>query len=162
MTRSSAAKEIAARPGPDLSVSGTIGSVLTFIPGVTAGIMGFIIFGTTAQFRRIYAQTLRRVFCCGARKNKKTPDDLETARADGGAHGFGRGLSGRKPTYHCRIESNGAKLEMGASGRIGPVVEDKEHKDQVIARAQEVIEQRAATKVEQPWKTLGIDPLYER
>jgi len=161
MTRSTAAAEIATRLGPDLTVSGTIGSVLAFIPGVTAGIVGFIIFGTTAHFRRIYAETLRRAFCCGARRrNQNNTDDLERARADGGINGFGRGLSGRKPTYHCRVESNGAKLdEMGPSGRIGPVGEDKER---VLARAQEVIEQRAAAKLEQPWRTLGIEPIYER
>jgi len=158
MTRSTAAEEIAAKPGPDLTVSGTIGSVLAFIPGVTAGIMGFIIFGTTSHFRRIYAQTLRRWICCGDRKNKNNTEDVERSQA-GGLNGAGIGLSGRRPTYHCRVESLGANLQMGPSGRIGPVVEDK---DQVIARAQEVLDQKATAKVQQPWRTLGIEPLYER
>jgi len=193
MTRSAYSKEVAAKPGPDLSVSGTIGSVLAFIPGVSAGIMGFIIFGTTSQFRRVYAQSLRRLCCCccccGARGKKHqqhngAADDVErrqTIGSGGGGGVIGRSLSGRRyPTYHCRVESGGARLEMAASGRIqlaaaaaaaanketdvvgGPANQSQEDKDLVIARAQEVLTRKSSARLAQPWRTLGIDRQAER
>jgi hypothetical protein len=50
------------------------------------------------------------------------------------------------------------KLEMGESGGIVPA----EDKNIVIARAQEVLQQRSTAKLEQPWRTLGIDRQVER
>jgi hypothetical protein len=181
MTRSAYSKEVAAKPGPDLSVSGAVGSVLAFIPGVTAGIMGFIIFGTTSQFRRVYAQSLRKIFCCccggAARKSKNdTTDDVERRQTigSGSSNALNGRLSGRYQTYHCRVESNGTKLEMGESGRIVavreeevdvvpvPVVKSQEDKDLAVARAQEVLARRSSVRLAQPWRTLGIDRQVER
>jgi hypothetical protein len=180
MTRSAYSKEVAAKPGPDLSVSGAVGSVLAFIPGVTAGIMGFIIFGTTSQFRRVYAQSLRKIFCCcgggAARKSKNdTTDDVERRQTigSGSSNALNGRFSGRYQTYHCRVESNGTKLEMGESGRIVAVreeevvpvpvvVKSQEDKDLVIARAQEVLARRSSVRLAQPWRTLGIDRQVER
>jgi hypothetical protein len=191
MTRSAYSKEVAAKPGPDLSISGTIGSVLAFIPGVAAGIMGFIIFGTTAQFRQIYAQSLRKICCCccaGRNKDHQdgAADDVERQQTGGiNGIGLGRSLSGRyHPTYHCRVESDGARLEMAASGRIVAVKEEavpvkgagkikeeevappartaRQSEDLVIARAQKVLQQKSAARLQQPWRTLGIDRQAER
>jgi hypothetical protein len=197
MTRSAYSKEVASKPGPDLSISGAIGSVLGFIPGVAAGIMGFIIFGTTSQFRRVYIQTLRRIFCCccaGRKKNSQNggADDVERRQTIGG--GFsgvgGSDLTGRGgPTYHCRVVSDGTRLEMAASGRIvavgkdedvvrvkeaevrakeveapkaKPIAKAKEDEHLVIARAQKVLQQKSAARLQQPWRTLGIDRQAER
>jgi len=120
--------------------------------------MGFIIFGTTAQFRKVYAQNVRKICCCGGRKTKNSTEDVERVQIGRGGNGFSGRLSGRFPTYHCRVESNGMKLEMGESGRIVPA----EDKNLVIARAQEVLQQRSTAKLEQPWRTLGIDRQVER
>jgi hypothetical protein len=183
MTRSAYSAEVASKPGPDLSVSGAIGSVLAFIPGVTAGIMGFIIFGTTSQFRHVYTQSLRKIFCCccgggaGGRKSQNAPtDDVERRQTIGSGGGSSNALngrlSGRYQTYHCRVESNGPKLAMGESGRIVavkeeevvpvPVVQSQEDKDLAIARAQEVLERKSSVRLAQPWRTLGIDRQAER
>jgi len=210
MTRSAYSKEVASKPGPDLSISGAIGSVLGFIPGVAAGIMGFIIFGTTSQFRRVYTQTLRRIFCCccASRKNRNHQnggtDDVERRQTIGGGFSGGSGgmnLSGRPggPTYHCRVVSEGTRLEMAASGRIVAVSNSKEEQQVhvkhvkakeeqqvhikevevpqkakpvakaredeqhlVIARAQKVLQQKSAARLQQPWRTLGIDRQAER
>ena len=208
MTRSAYSKQVAAKPGPDLSVSGAIGSVLGFIPGVAAGIMGFIIFGTTSQFRRVYTQTLRRIFCCCCAGRKKHQnggaDDVERRQTIGGSGGGGGGgmnLTGRGgPTYHCRVVSEGTRLEMAATGRIVAVSSSREDEDKhvkkhvrvkeeevvpgpsppppppppvtkaraaesedlVIARAQKVLQQKSAARLQQPWRTLGIDRQAER
>jgi hypothetical protein len=201
MTRSAYSKAVAAKPGPDLSVSGAIGSVLGFIPGVAAGIMGFIIFGTTSQFRRVYTQTLRRIFCCCSAGRKKHrnggTDDVERRQTIGGSGGGGLNLTGRGgPTYHCRVVSEGTRLEMAATGRIGAVSSSKKEEEVVnvkptkhikvkeeevipstpppvakaredeqhlvIARAQKVLQQKSAARLQQPWRTLGIDRQAER
>ena len=97
--------------------------------------MGFIIFGTTSQFRRIYAQTIRKVCCCCcASRTKKNHqahggvEDVERRQTIGSGGGgsiqrhdvdVDGSLTGRRyPTYHCRVESDGARLEVAASGRI--------------------------------------------
>jgi hypothetical protein len=46
----------------DLSSTSAIISVVTFIPGVTLGLVIFIIFGTTGPFRRDYARCFSTLF----------------------------------------------------------------------------------------------------
>jgi hypothetical protein len=146
-------------PGPDFSPSSTIDSVLTFIPGVLLGFIGFLVFGTTCYFRKIYAESIRHYcYCCGCvggaeRRKKRDGSSLSPSFADrdveGGrswqAMGNGRG---RVPTYHCRIESVApgdvelSNFGQGMGSKKGPMVR--------------TVEDPARAK--QPWKTLGIDP----
>jgi len=157
-------------PGPDFSRSSTINSVITFIPGVLIGFIGFLVFGTTSFFRKIYMDSLRRYCCCcaGAKWQKHwrgrrhrqqnscsskasfalgKDKDLEDGRS-WQAMGNGRG---RMPTYHCRVESTAlGAVELtkfpekaGAAGnKKGPVARTVE----------------SPVKAKQPWKTLGIEP----
>jgi hypothetical protein len=132
--------------GPDFTDAGTISSVLIFIPGVMLGFVGFLVFGTTSHFRKIYVDSLRD--CCGRRKNKAPPfDDERDDPRSWKALGSG---GGRMPTYHCRVESGGlAQVEMT---RLGRCVE----KGSGVVRSTEA--QKPSKKPQQqPWKTLGID-----
>jgi hypothetical protein len=43
---------IAASGGPDFSVSNTISDIVLFIPGVTASLVAFLVFGTTKSWRQ--------------------------------------------------------------------------------------------------------------
>ena len=151
-------------PGPDFSNSATIYSVLTFIPGILVGFIGFLVFGTTSTFRQIYAVRIRDYVCCcgcvsgggagwsrrGRRGNNHASSsssssfrEIEDGRS-WQAMGNGRG---RVATYHCRIES--AALGEVELTKFGRVVGKKGS----VARAVE-----APANVQQPWKTLGIDP----
>jgi hypothetical protein len=155
-------------PGPDFSRSSTINSVITFIPGVLIGFIGFLVFGTTSFFRKIYIDTLKHYCsccCAGAKWQKRWQKhkhqnssssskasfalgkDLEDGRS-WQAMGNGRG---RMPTYHCRVESTalgaveltGLPAKAGAVGnKKGPMVRTVE----------------SPVKAKQPWKTLGVDP----
>jgi hypothetical protein len=161
-------------PGPDFSNASTINSILTFIPGVLLGFIGFLVFGTTAFFREIYAASIRR-FCCGAcwqnrwlrrrRGDRNVASfsssfigdrDVEDGRS-WQALGNGRG---RVPTYHCQVESGAVgEVELttinggGSFGRFG--------KKETVVRTTEVSLSSPA-KAKQPWKTLGIDPAEGR
>jgi UPF0716 family protein affecting phage T7 exclusion len=132
--------------GPDFSNAATIGSVLTFIPGVMVGFIGFLVFGTTSFFRKIYTESLRE--CCGRRKNKaQLFDDERDDPRSWKALGSG---GGRVPTYHCRVESGVvAQVELT---RLERCVE----KGGGMVRSTEA--QKLPKKAQQqPWKTLGID-----
>lgn len=52
----------------DLSAGGAIISLVMFIPGVTLGLLIFIVFGTTGPFRRDYARWANSIFCCATRR----------------------------------------------------------------------------------------------
>lgn len=146
-------------PGPDFSNSSTIDSVLTFIPGVLLGFIGFLVFGTTCCFREIYADSIRHYCCCsgcvgGAGRRRKrnaassssfADRDIEDGRS-WQAMGNGRG---RMPTYHCRVESI-ALGEVELSNVAGRVVAVK--KGPMVRTVEE------PARAKQPWKTLGIDP----
>lgn len=141
-TRYSACKRLAAMEGPDFTNASTIGSVLTFIPGVLVGFVGFLVFGTTSFFRKIYAESLRD--CCGRRKAGigAFEREMEDARS-WSAMGNGRG---RQATYHCRVQSvgNGMEGKRGGRGFEAKTFEAQKSPQQ-------------CEKLAQPWKTLGID-----
>lgn len=131
--------------GPDFTTASTVGSILTFIPGVTVGFVGFLVFGTTSFFRKIYAESMRD--CCGRRKhNTRARDeemqDVRTWKAMGSAKG--------RPTYHCRVESLGGLGEVELTG-----LSQGGGKRSGVVRTLEA--QKSPSKPKQPWKTLGID-----
>lgn len=55
------AHQLAQQGHPDFTVSSTISEILEFIPGVTAGLLAFLIFGTTAHSRKKYAEAFKAV-----------------------------------------------------------------------------------------------------
>ena len=151
-------------PGPDFSTSSTISSVLTFIPGVLLGFIGFLVFGTTCYFRKIYADSIRHYCCyccCGIiggagrwqKRNASSSSsfahgDIEDARS-WQAMGNGRG---RMATYHCRIESV-APGEMELTG-----FRQQQHGVAGTKKGPVVRAVEAPAQAKQPWKTLGVDP----
>lgn len=54
-TRYSSSRALAHADGPDLLVDGTIMAILGFLRGVTTSLLAFCLFGTTASFRKRYA-----------------------------------------------------------------------------------------------------------
>jgi hypothetical protein len=110
------------------------------------GFIGFLVFGTTSFFRKIYAQSFRDY--CGPRKNKaQLFDDERDDPRSWKALGSG---GGRVPTYHCRVESGViAPVEMA---RLGHNVE----KGGGMVRSTEA-QMSPKKPQQQPWKTLGID-----
>ena len=149
-------------PGPDFSNSSTISSVLTFIPGILVGFIGFLVFGTTSYFRAIYAESIRHYCCCCAgsgprwqnrwrrKRNASSSSSFSDRDIEDGrswqAMGNGRG---RMPTYHCRVESV-ALTEVELTRGLGRVFGGK--KGPVVKTVEEPV------RAKQPWKTLGIDP----
>ena len=146
-------------PGPDFSNSSTIDSVLTFIPGVLLGFIGFLVFGTTCYFRKIYADSIRHYCCCssgciggaGRRRERNASSSSSSADRDiedgrsWQAMGNGRG---RMPTYHCRIES----VALGEVELTDFKNDTGSKKGPLVRTAEEPM------RAKQPWKTLGIDP----
>ena len=147
-TRYEACKRLAQMHGPDFINAGTIGSILTFIPGVMVGFVGFLVFGTTSFFRQIYAESFRN--CCG-RRSKNSPKYTDEELADRRAWRTMGSDRDRQPTYHCRVVSAGFKeveltgMERGDVKRGGKVRTFEPRK--------------SPDKVEQPWKFLGV---YDR
>jgi hypothetical protein len=74
---------IAASGGPNLTVQNTIIDIVLFIPGVTASLVAFLIFGTTKSWRQY-----RELFVsgCGLKRKfieKKIQRDEESSRSQG-------------------------------------------------------------------------------
>lgn len=151
LTRHSATVSIASRKEPDYSVSSTISSVLMFLPGSTAGITAFLIFGTIEPFRKVYRESMRECCssCCWGKRriSPSNTDDLESGR---GWRALGAG-SGRAPTYRCRVESV-------CLGRVDLTGIRDGKKDGVV---REYTVPKTPDKVEQPWRTLGITPIQK-
>lgn len=107
----------------------------------------FLVFGTTAPFRKVYMESMRECCACGSR-NKRS------AGTSGGLED-GRGWStlaspaDRVPTYHARVEAAG-----NFSGNARPADKGKGN-----GLVQEFELQRSPAKLEQPWRTLGITPV---
>ena len=59
----------------DVSSSRAISDEATFIPGVTPGLMIFLVFGTTAPCRATYAQWLGKVSPCSLCRSQQEPRD---------------------------------------------------------------------------------------
>ncbi|OJD40188.1 glycoside hydrolase protein [Diplodia corticola] len=60
---------------PDFSAEQAKIDVSQDIPGTLPSIIAFLIFGTTAPFRRKYAQAVKTVFCCTWTQRKKSRKD---------------------------------------------------------------------------------------
>lgn len=146
---------MASQSSPDYSIAGTITTVLMFLPGASAGLVGFLIFGTVAPFRHIYAESMReccRCQCQGKRKTRAEVNDIE------GGRGW-RTLGGINPRmrdsgYHCRVWSVGhSKLDLS---HVAPEARKKEG---VVHGVHELRE--PPPRLEQPWRTLGITPIQK-
>jgi len=75
--------QIAASGGPDFSVSNTISDIVLFIPGVTASLVAFLVFGTTKSWRQ-YRDLV--VGGCGIKRKfiaKKVQRNEEGSRSQG-------------------------------------------------------------------------------
>lgn len=176
--RHAACIRLAAMPGPDFTNAATINSILTFIPGVLLGFLGFLVFGTTSHFREIYTESIRHYCCCAcisarwqnrwrrSRGNASSSSsfvgdrDVEDGRS-WQALGNGRG---RVPTYHCQVESGAVgEVELrtigGGGGGGGGFA--RFGKKETVVRTTEMSLSSPA-KAKQPWKTLGIDPAEGR
>lgn len=54
---------------PDYSVGKAVTTELIFMPGVTTGLMIFLVFGTTGALRAEYSAIFRRIFFCGRKSS---------------------------------------------------------------------------------------------
>ncbi|OMP86379.1 hypothetical protein BK809_0003549 [Diplodia seriata] len=60
---------------PDFSAEQAKIDISQDIPGTLPSIIAFLIFGTTAPFRRKYAQGVKMIFCCTSTQRKKSRKD---------------------------------------------------------------------------------------
>lgn len=96
----------------DLSAGSAIISIVMFIPGVTLGLLIFIVFGTTGPFRRDYARWARIVVCtCLGRRSTRN------SLASGSLHRTESVV--RLTNLDRKPSQNGSKEEMGL-GVKGP------------------------------------------
>lgn len=97
----------------NLSYQRAIGDILTFLPGVSASLLAFIVFGTTKSFRdyfyrQLVPRSIRRRWRNTIRAPPvvaipprypmpDTPGQSEFFELDGGESGLGPGLDSRSP-----------------------------------------------------------------
>lgn len=145
------AARLANEQQPDLSVGSAISDILQFIPGVTAGLVAFGLFGTTAQFRKKYGDAFRSMRF----RRKEQPSPERTA----GMLGWDAlGSTRLGPTYRCTIvagDFDGVEmLESGTAGKSRPAVTVQDENKTSAARP--ILPQPSMPPVPQPWRNLGI------
>ena len=104
---------LAQQQSPDLSTSSAVSEILLFIPGVTAGLVAFLLFGTTAHFRQRYVQAIQRARSA----TKRRPSLPEPGR--GGGDLWDRLDSGEpSQTYRCTVRAGEIEsVELGPSSK---------------------------------------------
>lgn len=175
-SRHNSASELANRDGPDFSVEGAVNAAVQFIPGVTAGLLAFLIFGTTRPFRKIY----REHFIACFQRRRKRPS-FEQRRDDVNVERGWRSLENRHApgTYSCTVRggnetdsielshSVAADKHMGSKG----VHILQEHEVEALPGAEPQSPTWPLRKpgepgrdshaldgwAVQPWRTLGLD-----
>jgi hypothetical protein len=142
---------LAAEDGPDWSTDSAVSEILLFMPGVTASLIDFLVFGTTQQYRQKYMNFFRSLRCA-CRRPKRSASN----RSD--EDGFWNELrsAGSRETYHCTIRAGGTPDpdadNMGKGGRVRTSVVVGKDDGLEIGRS---LSQRTAD-LPQPWRTLGI------
>jgi hypothetical protein len=150
-TRVKSAAFLANEPHPDWSTGSAVNEILLFMPGVTASLIDFLVFGTTQQYRQKYVAFFRSLrYCCTRPRRPSSRNSDE----DGIWNELGS--AGTRETYRCTIKAGAlqelATGEPSKSGRVRTsVVVDNEEAHEV-GRS---FSQRSAD-VPQPWRTLGI------
>ena len=102
-TRHTSSSELAAKDGPDFSEEGAVNAVLQFMPGVTAGLLAFLIFGTTRPYRKIYRE---HIIACFQRRRKRP--SFEQRREDVNVERGWRSLEQHthgRGTYSCTVRA---------------------------------------------------------
>lgn len=118
--RYTGSKQLARTQSPDYSADGGVSDVMQFIPGVTSALLGFLLFGTTAQHRAKYLEWLRDLRCGASRRQRRRPS------LDGGGGGERATAPMRRrskntwdylpddagaPAYECTIEGGRGERE---------------------------------------------------
>lgn len=62
-----------ARQSPDFSIGRAKSDILTFLPGVSASLIFWLVFGTTAPYRRDYVKFFRSMCGCCLKKRQSRP-----------------------------------------------------------------------------------------
>ncbi|KAK5124981.1 hypothetical protein LTR85_001171 [Meristemomyces frigidus] len=143
------ARRLATQQQPDFSVAGAVNDILQFMPGVTAGLLAFLLFGTTAQFRKTYAKAFRSMRW---RRSRRPP----SVRPAGGIGIWDSLDSGRLvPAYRCTIRAGDVDtIEMQSSDISGKSRSAVREEERLPARP--ILSQPSSPPVTQPWRTLGI------
>ncbi|KAJ9620157.1 hypothetical protein H2203_007922 [Taxawa tesnikishii (nom. ined.)] len=132
---------------PDFSHSSTISDYANYVPGVTASLFAFCLFGTTAPFRRRYAEAIKGAFSCiRIRPSPRAPSQdwshMESQEA----------TTQKYRLNHGRLES----IELQNPGHLSkntmPSVVIEE--DGVSVRSESRLDQARSP---QPWRSLGPD-----
>ncbi|KAK4549563.1 hypothetical protein LTR36_006560 [Oleoguttula mirabilis] len=144
------ARTMAAEQQPDFSVGGAISDIEQFIPGVTAALLAFLLFGTTAQFRKKYGDAFRSMRC--RRSRRPTP-----VQATGGTGAWNTLGSNRPlPTYRCTIGAGDAEsVELQDSGNAGKTRPDVTVQDEDSLLGRSMSSRRLRQPVPQPWNAIG-------
>ncbi|KAI6865902.1 hypothetical protein KC323_g4142 [Hortaea werneckii] len=110
------ARELAQREEPDFSSASVINEILQFMPGVTAGLLCFLVFGTTAQFRKKYVEAFRSArYWKRARSSRDKNGSMEVWDTLASDHQKSKG-------YRCTVRggaSHGDDIEL--HGDPGPL-----------------------------------------
>ncbi|KAK3109854.1 hypothetical protein LTR53_016447 [Teratosphaeriaceae sp. CCFEE 6253] len=114
-TRTQNADYLAQRPGPDFSTASAVSEILLFMPGVSASLIAFLVFGTTAHFRQRYRKSLACACCVRKRLRpsslRRSPNGLdvwETLDSGGGP----------VDTYRCTVRAGDVEsLELSRAGK---------------------------------------------
>lgn len=149
--RRSSARTLADQNQPDLSPAGAVNDILDFMPGVTASLLAFLLFGTTAQFRKRYVEAVR-----SARFWRRRSSSL--VRTNGGMEVWDTlGSGGPVGTYRCSVRAGG----VGSIELQGHVVPSKSRSSVVFQAEEERLPARSMSARRQsymlrPWRSLSI------
>ncbi|KAK3628677.1 hypothetical protein LTR56_018492 [Elasticomyces elasticus] len=134
----------------DYSVSAANHEIILFMPGVTASLIAFLIFGTTAHFRKRYRDFFRSLTCCGG---KRRPSLSGPGSGTDAWETLDRPIS----TYRCTVRSGDADtVELTRPEKSWKEVEVS------VQRADKgrdvFVPHSPGRDVSQPWRSLGIPP----
>ncbi|TKA73602.1 hypothetical protein B0A55_05714 [Friedmanniomyces simplex] len=141
---SQSARFLAQQAQPDYSTASAVTTILLFMPGVTQSLVAFLLFGTTAHFRKRY----RDFFHAAVRVRRRRPS---VSRTESGTNVWetldsGRPISG----YRCTVESvelSDPRKSWKANTSVS-VRHDAPGQGGTAARPE-------SKEVAQPWRVLG-------
>ncbi|KAK3110129.1 hypothetical protein LTR53_015904 [Teratosphaeriaceae sp. CCFEE 6253] len=153
-TRTQNADYLAQQPGPDFSTASAVSEILLFMPGVSASLIAFLVFGTTAHFRQRYRKSLVCAYCVRKRLRpsslRRSPNGLDVWETlDSGG--------GRVDTYRCTVRAGDVEsLELSRAGKRVPATDFEVPERQPGRYGQGSAGRLGRSDLDKPSQMLGI------
>lgn len=153
------ARALAQHEEPDFSSASTVNEILQFMPGVTAGLLCFLVFGTTAQFRKKYVEAFRSArFWKRARSSRDGNGSMEVWDTLASDHQKSKG-------YRCTVRggiSHADDIELYGNPRLlntkNPSVQVRSNSEQDLSASWKVpsVANDVPMAQPQPWTSREV------